>query len=108
MGNMVCARPQPSAAGSGHTRNERRSMFSKKVILSVLLVMALTSCIRSAASYVARGNKYFAQGKYDDAVLQYRNAIKKDPKYAEAYYRMALTGLRQNHFTAAYQLLKRA
>ncbi len=83
-------------------------MFGKKTVLSVLLAMALTGCTRTAASYVARGNKYFADGKYDDALLQYRNATDKDPKYAEAYYRTAVLKLRQNHAGEAYALLKKA
>jgi tetratricopeptide (TPR) repeat protein len=82
-------------------------MLSKKVVLAVLLAVALTNCTRSPASYVSKGNKYFAQGKYDDALLEYRNATKKDPQYAEAYYRMALVALRQTHFQTAYGLLKR-
>jgi len=82
-------------------------MFAKKIVLSVLVAIALTGCSRGPASYVAKGNKYFDQGKYDDALLQYRNAINKDPRYAEAYYRMALVELRQSHFQTAYGLLKR-
>jgi len=82
-------------------------MNSKKVVFAVLLAIAMTGCVRSAASYVTKGNKYFDQGKYDDALLQYRNAINKDPRYAEAYYRMALVELRQIHFQTAYGLLKR-
>lgn len=81
------------------------SLPGKKIALSIVLAVTLAGCSRSPASYVIKGNKYFAQGKYDDAVLQYRNAVKKDPKYAPAYYRTALVALRQNHFTAAYDLL---
>jgi tetratricopeptide (TPR) repeat protein len=83
-------------------------MFRKKIVVSVLLAMALIGCNRSPASYVAKGNKYFAQGKYDDARLQYRNAIQKDPRYAEAYYRVGLLEVGQGHFSAGYDSLKHA
>jgi len=83
-------------------------MFNKRIVTSVALVIALSGCNRSPASYVARGNKYVAQGKYDDAFIQYRNALKKDPNYADAIYRVALLELRQDRFALAYQSLKRA
>lgn len=81
-------------------------MFKKKAIFCVLLAMMLSSCVHNAASYVAKGNKLFAQGKYEDAELQYRNALNKDPRYADAYYRMALVELRLKRFQSAYELLK--
>jgi tetratricopeptide (TPR) repeat protein len=81
-------------------------MCGKKLALCVLIAIVLIGCNRSPASYVAKGNKYYAQGKYDDALLQYRKAVGRDPKYADAYYRMALVGLKENHFAAAYDLLK--
>jgi tetratricopeptide (TPR) repeat protein len=83
-------------------------MFRKKIVVSALLAMALIGCNRSPASYVAKGNQYFAQGKYDDALLQYRNAIQKDPRSADAYYRIGLLELRQMHFSAGYDSLKHA
>ena len=46
--------------------------------------------------YITRGNQLFASGKYEDAVLNYRNAIKKDPKSGEAFYRLALALFRTN------------
>lgn len=82
-------------------------MNRKKIVAGVVIALVMASCNRSPASYVARGNKFVAQGKYDEAALEYRNAIKKDPNYADAYYRVALLELRQNHFIAAYSLLKR-
>jgi tetratricopeptide (TPR) repeat protein len=81
-------------------------MSSKRLILAVVTAITLIGCGRSPASYVSRGNKLFAQGKYDAARLEYRNAAQKNPLYAEAYYRMALVDLRQNRLQDAYALLK--
>jgi tetratricopeptide (TPR) repeat protein len=83
-------------------------MSTKKIVFAVLIAMALTSCSRTAASYVAKGNKFAAQGKYDDAIIQYRNAVQKDPKYADAYYRAGLVDLHQRKFASAYDSLRRA
>ncbi len=82
------------------------SKSKRKFVLCVLFATVLVGCDRSPAAYVAKGNKYFAQGKYDDALLQYRNATSEDPNYPEAYYRTALVALRQNRLSDAYGLLK--
>ncbi len=34
--------------------------------------------------YFDSGNKYFDQGKYKEAIVEYRNAIQQDPKFGEA------------------------
>lgn len=40
--------------------------------------------------FVERGNEYFKNEKYKEASIMYRNALKKDMKYGEAYYRLGL------------------
>ncbi|MDZ7638417.1 MAG: tetratricopeptide repeat protein [Bryobacterales bacterium] len=40
--------------------------------------------------FVERGNEYFKNTKYKEASIMYRNALKKDMKYGEAYYRLGL------------------
>jgi putative PEP-CTERM system TPR-repeat lipoprotein len=40
--------------------------------------------------FVERGNEYFKNEKYKEASIMYRNALKKDLKYGEAYYRLGL------------------
>ncbi|HLG95846.1 MAG TPA: tetratricopeptide repeat protein [Bryobacteraceae bacterium] len=74
----------------------------------VLFAVLLAGCGRSATQYIARGNQLFSSGKYDDAILNYRNAIKKDPKSGEAYYRLALALLRTNKTPEGYQSLLHA
>jgi len=74
--------------------------------------MAMTifsyGCGRSAAQYMARGKEFLDAGKFDDAAINYRNAIKKDPKSGEAYYRLALALARSNKGGEAYQALLHA
>jgi tetratricopeptide (TPR) repeat protein len=41
--------------------------------------------------YLASGNKYYSRGRYKEALIMYRKALSKDPKFGEAYYRLALT-----------------
>lgn len=73
--------------------------------MTVLIAMALAGCGRNAASYVAKGNKFFEQHRYDDALIQYRKAVQLDRKNGEAYYRMALVNIEQQQFPQAYEML---
>jgi tetratricopeptide (TPR) repeat protein len=59
--------------------------------LIVLLLAAATSwaCSRTAKSYYDSGNQYYDQKKYKEAIVEYRNAIRKDLKFGEAHYRLA-------------------
>jgi tetratricopeptide (TPR) repeat protein len=40
--------------------------------------------------YVERGNRYLAEGKYKEASILYRRALNKDPRSADAWYRLGL------------------
>ena len=71
------------------------------------VVLAGTACT-SAKRYIQRGQTAFDAGKYEDASLNFRNAIQKDPKLAEAYYKLGLTDLRLNRPRDAFQLLRQA
>jgi len=58
--------------------------------------------------YLENGNKYFARGKYREASIMYRSALKKDRRYGEAYYRLGLAEIRLNRFGEAAHALRRA
>ncbi|MBE3064896.1 MAG: tetratricopeptide repeat protein [Spirochaetes bacterium] len=60
----------------------------RPAIVAVLLASAL-ACARSAQHHVDRGNTYFAQQKWSEAILEYRAAIVKEPRLAEARDRLA-------------------
>ncbi len=83
----------------------------KKVVILCAVVVAfgaLSGCITSKQSYVAKGNKLYDAGKYEDATLNYRKAMQKDPNYGEAYYRLGLAAIKQNQARVAYDSLLRA
>jgi len=66
--------------------------------LVALLIVAGVSCSRDPnvvkVKYLENGNRYFDKGQYKEAYIMYRNALKKDLKYSEAYYRVALTEMK--------------
>src|SRR5664280_308722 len=87
-----------------------RSIRLVAVILAVLV--GLASCGRDPnvvkKHYLESGNKYFDKGRYKEASIQYRNALKRDPKYGPAYYKLALVNLKTGEVAAAVSALSRA
>ena len=79
----------------------------KKTVGIFALVLVMTAC-STKRSYVEKGNALFAQGKYQDASINYRKAIQKDAQYGEAYYRLGLSAIKQDQGTEAYGALTRA
>jgi tetratricopeptide (TPR) repeat protein len=53
------------------------------------LALSLTACSKSPQRYLASGDEYFKAGKYKEAILQYRNAVQRDPKLAKAHFQLA-------------------
>jgi len=75
------------------------------VVGSFLFVSA---CVHTKHGYVAKGNDLFQAAKYDDAALNYRKALQKDPQFGEAHYRLGLVALKQDNPNQAYSALSRA
>src|SRR3954447_14432982 len=80
------------------------------VILALLL--GLASCSRDPQvvkqRYFESGNKYFEKGRFKEASIQYRNALKKDQKFGLAHYKLALTNLKVGDVGAAVSSFRRA
>jgi len=88
--------------------------FFRQATIFVVLALTLVSCSRDPAStrkrYVESGNKYFDRGRYNEAMIQYRNALKIDPKFGLAYYKVGVTDLKgkQPNATGAFSAFRRA
>ena len=82
-------------------------MSGRLVSVTIATVLAI-SCSRSPRSYVDRGDRLFAEGKYADAALNYRKAIQKDAGYGLAYFALGKLQLKQHEWAGAYQSLLRA
>jgi tetratricopeptide (TPR) repeat protein len=78
----------------------------------ILSAALLISCNRdpevAKKKYLENGNRYFANAKYKEASIMYRNAIQKDPKFGEAYYRLALTEWKLGRMANTVRPLERA
>jgi tetratricopeptide (TPR) repeat protein len=74
----------------------------------VLLALLSVACGGDPRDYFVKGNQLFTGGKYNDAALNYKKAIQKDPEFGEAYYRLGLAEIQLGEPIAAYQTLSRA
>lgn len=89
--------------------------MSRSVAVRVLLVCsiltALLGCSRDPnvrkQKYLDSGGKYFAEGKYREAAIQYSNAIQVDSRFAQAHYQLSQTYLKLGDTNRAFQELTR-
>jgi tetratricopeptide (TPR) repeat protein len=82
-------------------------------LLAILcLSIALVSCNRDPNAnkkrYLDRGVVYFDKGQYKPASIMFRRALSVDQKYGEAWYRLALTSLKQGQVANSVPALRRA
>lgn len=79
-------------------------------LISVVLV--LSSCARdpqkAKAKYVDLGKQYMKQGQYGDAAIEFRNALRLDPRFVDAYYQLAQTHIAQQDWGPAFDSLEKA
>jgi tetratricopeptide (TPR) repeat protein len=83
-----------------------------RLLLSCCLVAALfTGCSRDPNArkqkYFDSGEKYFAEGKYREAVIQYSNAVQIDPRFAQGHAQLAQAYLKLGDTRRAYNELSR-
>src|SRR5271154_3822870 len=57
--------------------------------------------------YLESGQRYYDNGKYLEAAIQFSNAIQIDNRFAPAHYQLAQTLLKLQQWTPAYQELSR-
>ena len=63
---------------------------------------------KAKLEYVKSGDSYVAQKKYSEAIIQYRNAVQKDPRFGEARLKLADTYLAAGDAPNAYREYLRA
>ena len=88
-----------------------RSVFVRLLLICSLLAAVFTGCSRDPnvrkQKFFESGDKYFAEGKYREAALQYSNAIQIDSRYAQAHYQLGQTYLKMGDGQRAAQELAR-
>ena len=87
-------------------------MQHRKLFPFVLVLLVLGGCSRdpevAKKKFLESGEKYFKEGKYKEAAIMYQNALKKDARYGEAYWKLGETQLRRGEYIQASGSLRRA
>jgi Tfp pilus assembly protein PilF len=85
--------------------------FRLFVFLQTFTVLCAVGCSSDPTArkqeFVESGNRYFEQGKYAEAAIEYRNAVKVDPNSADAHYRLAITKTKLGAWSDAFKELER-
>jgi tetratricopeptide (TPR) repeat protein len=76
--------------------------------ITICLAAGAAGCSRNAAYYVDKGRKLLAEGKAEEAALNYRKAIQQNGRSAEALYGLGQAEVRMKNATAAWQNLREA
>lgn len=78
------------------------------VASSLLLVSCAGNPQKARLKYLHKGDAYMSQKQYASAAIEYRNALKVDPRYGDAYFALAKAELAQGNPQSAYQSLTQA
>jgi tetratricopeptide (TPR) repeat protein len=80
--------------------------------LTISLSIFFGSCTgdpqKAKAKYFAEGQKYLKNGQYGDARVEFRNALRLDPRFVDAYYQLAQADLARHDWREAYLSLQKA
>lgn len=74
------------------------------VILICFVLSMLTGCSKEAKKerHWGRGEKYFSENKFKEAIIEYKNVLQIEPKDAKARYKLGLAYLKAGQFREAF------
>lgn len=82
------------------------------LVAALVAAMAFAGCRHDPEArkqhFMERGDSYLQDGRYGEAVIEYKNAVREDPSYGDGYYRLGLALLRQGQWAQATQSLSRS
>ena len=80
--------------------------------LFLIGVVVLAGCFRSPeakkARYLERGDRYAAQQKYREAILDYQNVLRLDPAHARALKQLGLAHFELGELAQGFRFLLKA
>src|SRR2546430_17739453 len=104
--------PSTSFAPALGEQTMTRVPVVRLIILCFLLAMLFAACSRDPnvrkQKYFESGERYFAKGKYREAAIQYSNAVRVDPRFAQAHSQLGETYLKLHDWNRAYTELSLA
>ncbi len=85
-----------------------RSILSRPSLYVFSFLILLSSCKRTPEDYFSKANQQFEQGRYDEASINYRLAIQKNPQFVAAYNKLGMSEYAQGRVENALAMLTRA
>jgi tetratricopeptide (TPR) repeat protein len=95
---------QPNVTSFSRVFNQ----FASFVLAMVLFTSCSTDPNKRKLSYLKDGEKYVKSGKYQEAVIEFRNALEIDPRFAAAHYQLGRAYLALKNPDSAYRELTEA
>ena len=77
-------------------------------LLSLLIIFSCGGKEERKQSFFNKGMELFEKGDYKKAQLEFKNAIKIDPKFAKGYYMVGLCAYRLRNLTQAFKYFNTA
>jgi len=71
--------------------NRRTALLAVVIIATLALAACSGDPVTKKQQHYAKGTGYLADGKYNEAVLEFRSALQIDPSFADAHHRLGLT-----------------
>src|SRR5215831_1311297 len=84
----------------------KSSSFLRSVLIVFFSALVLAACSRDPnvrkQKHLDSGHRYFAEGKYREAAIEFQNAIQIDSRFAAAHYQLAQTYVQLRDGQRAY------
>ena len=75
-------------------------------ILAATLSLLSLACSKSPQDYLEAGKKHLEKGRYNEALIEFRNAVKKDTDFPEAHYQMGRLYMLRGAYLQALQEMR--
>jgi tetratricopeptide (TPR) repeat protein len=99
------------ALAAGLYRRGRRAM-RRVVYAACVLTLAASACAgdprQAAARFIASGDAFASRGKFKEAQIEYRNALKKTPRDVDAHLKLGRAYEQAKDYADAYRSYVRA
>ncbi len=86
--------------------NFSNATWRKVVYLTLFffILSGLLACSKEAKreKHWKRGEKYFSENKFREAIIEYKNVLQLDPKDAKVRYKLGLSHMRVGQFREAF------
>ena len=71
------------------TKTASRTGLGVALVSTCLMLLSCSNPQKAKSRYLAEGQTYMKKGKYGDAAIEFRNALRIDPRFVDAYYNLA-------------------